>query len=376
MSHLLRTLAVAATTATAFTTSTSTARAQSLAGEYQVEVRGTTVYLDREPVERALSDNTTLNVEQQGDQITIEFRSFASAMSTTVFEGRVGNGRFVAAWTSASGDLRLITGEVDGRRLRGRLIYPRATADASVPGWTEVEFGASPHEIQTGQATPGKGLKPASTAVAATRPPGRPPLTSRPPGAPDLQPTASSDVADDFEVEVTAMTAVDAPLADHRIEFLAKATPRPGEASVASVELWVNGLVQGSADGNVLELVAGPFPAGELEYDIVAVSTDGRRSKPQRSKVAISTAGNTTIRGRIHGHPEMVEDVQLLHPDGRLILRSPVDQYGAFRMEAVPAGEYVIFVNDAKREARVQPSSNVKITVDGTSDYHKNFEVD
>lgn len=359
MMHRLPIIAATAALSAALVAPPRSASAQDIAGEYQVEVRGTVYHLDRDPEQRTLRDNTTLTVEQQGDEIVIEFRSFASAMSATAFRGRVGNGRFVAVWSSASGGAaRLITGEVDGRRLRGRLIYPRATADATVPGWTEVEFSAVPHE-RTGQATP--------TPAVRSRVPVRGPVGLRPRPAPDA--------AAEFAVEVSAVTDPEAPLAGHRITFLARATPTRSGESVERVELWVNGLVQGSSEGSVLDVVAGPFGAGRLTYDIVAVSSDGRRSEPLGHTVDVTAAGNATITGLLEGAPGLVTDVQLVRPDGRTIARSAVDEGGRYRFSGVPAGNYVIFVNDAKREAIVSPTSNLEIEVDGRRTYRRNFEV-
>ncbi|MEN8145017.1 MAG: hypothetical protein ABFS14_08720 [Gemmatimonadota bacterium] len=374
---MIRFNAIGAVAVVAFLAHPLPAPGQNIAGEYQVEVRGTTYHTDRAPETRQLRDNTTLRVKQTGDQIEIEFRSFASAMSATTFRGRVGHGRFVAVWTypAAVDETRLITGEVDGGRLRGRLIYPRANADAGVPGWTEVEFSAVRHERQTGQAA----QQPAGQQTAAAQPPKRP-GNLRLPGAISraarANPTnaAAADAAA-FAVGVNAMTVPEAPLTGHRIEFLARGTPSSRGESVARMELWVNGLVQGSSDGNVLEVMAGPFPAGRLAYDVVAISSDGRRSEPARSTVDIARAGNTVIRGGISGNRDKISDVQLVRADGLTVAVSKLDSDGDYRFLGVPAGDYVIFVNDAKTEARVSPTSNLEISVNGRKTYTRNFEV-
>ena len=90
-----RSLAVLVTLVFASLLALPTAYAQNISGEYQVEVRGTVHSVDQEPAERQLNSTTTLKVAQQGDFIKIEFGSFASVMSATLFEGRVGNGRLV-----------------------------------------------------------------------------------------------------------------------------------------------------------------------------------------------------------------------------------------------------------------------------------------
>jgi hypothetical protein len=125
------------------------AQAQNIAGSYDVQVRGTTVYTDRSPVQESISDETTMEITQDGDRITIEFGSFAGAMSRTRFEGTVGNDRFTAIWWTSSreDEANVIWGRVSNGQLRGRLLYPRAAdRDGLVPGWTEVRFSARKQE--------------------------------------------------------------------------------------------------------------------------------------------------------------------------------------------------------------------------------------
>lgn len=121
------------------------ASAQNIAGDYDAQVRGTVVSTDGTPVERSISDRTTIEITQRGDRIRITFGSFAGAMSARRFEGTVGNDRFTAIWWNRGSEDEAVTlwGQVRGDRLRGRLIYPRA-ADRSglVHGWTEVTFSA------------------------------------------------------------------------------------------------------------------------------------------------------------------------------------------------------------------------------------------
>jgi hypothetical protein len=341
--------------------------AQEIAGEYQVEVQGTTSYLDRQPAQQRLQDNTVLTVEQDGDTIKVEFGGFAGAMSTTIFRGRVGNGRFVALWTSPSnpGEARLITGEVVGDRLRGRLLYPRAAADAAVPGWTEIEFSA----VRRG----GPERQPASPLPGRMTPADR--LRRPPVGRVPAQPSGADADEARFAVDVMAMTEPEAPLAGHRIEFIARVTPKRSGESVERTELWINGLVQGSSDGGLLEVEAGPFNAGRLEYQIRAISSQGSPSELITRRVDVTSAGNTTISGRLAGGHSSITDVQLVRLDGLTVARSRVDGNGRYRLTGIPAGDYVIFVNDAKNEAMVSPTSNLEIRVDGRSSYTRDFEV-
>jgi hypothetical protein len=351
--------------------------AQQIAGEYQVEVRGSTIYLDRKPVERPLRDNTALTVEQDGDVIAITFNSFASAMSTTTFRGRVGNGRFVALWSpgGTSNEAMLITGTVNGNRLRGRLIYPRATADASVPGWTEVEFSAVGHESRSSSSPPGdSGARPALPANRQS-----PKLADRlrPRGGLQTGSKSATDRDAPFDVEiVAAVTDPELPRSGRRITFRARATPKQRGESIARMELWVNGLVQGSTDADTLHVEAGPFDAGRLEYDIAAISADGRRSEYMRHTVDIIRPGNSTVAGRVTGDVGAVSYLALIRrSDEKELARQKPAGNGRYRFTGVPAGDYLLFVNDAKREAMVSPSSNVSLQVDGTRNYTQNFEV-
>ncbi len=119
--------------------------AQNIAGEYQVTVKGTNVFLDRSPATRSISDTTTLKVSQSGDRVTMEFGSFGGASAATVFKGKVGNKRFAAVWWYQGSDheTKVLWGSVSGTRLLGRMIYPRvAYRPGLVPGWLEIAFTA------------------------------------------------------------------------------------------------------------------------------------------------------------------------------------------------------------------------------------------
>ncbi|MGD8496455.1 MAG: hypothetical protein PVF05_09720 [Gemmatimonadales bacterium] len=375
--HLLSFRLAAGLPAIALLAAPAVATAQQIAGEYQVEVRGSTVYLDRKPVERPIRDNTVLTVEQDGDVIAITFNSFASAMSTTTFRGRVGNGRFVAIWSpeGTGSQAMLITGAVDGNRLRGRLIYPRATADASVPGWTEVQFSAVGHESRSSSSSLGDpGARPALPANRQA-----PQLADRlrPRGALETGSGNATNDEEKFAVDVQAITNPELPRSGRRITFLARGTPKQQGETVKHMELWINGLVQGSTDGNLLRVEAGPFDAGRLEYDIAAVSTDGRRSEYMRHTVEIIPPGNSIVYGHITGDVNAVDFVALVRrSDEKELARQKPLGNGQYQFDQVPAGDYVLFVSDGKREAMVSPSSNVDLHVDGSRrSYEQDFTV-
>lgn len=347
---------------------------QQIAGEYEVVVEGSAYYLDREPDRRALRDRTTLTIKQDGDRIALEFGTFASAMSATAFHGRVGNDRFVALWSSASsgGRSRLILGRVVEGGLRGRLIDPRAAADATVPGWTEISFRA--------ERRPSAARDSDAVALPSERPSaGKRPLRPRTPRDARWEPRphavpAEAGERDPFQVQITAVTEPAAPVAGRRVDVLARATAQAGE-TVARMELWIDGLIRGSSEESVLDVRAGPFEPGRVDYEIVAVSADGRRSDPWRETLVVAPAGRTVVSGRITGRPAMVTDVQLLTPEERVVARSPVDGDGRYRFSGLSAGVYWIFVNDGKREAWISPAASVRIQVDGTSGYTRDFEV-
>ena len=128
--------------------------AQDISGEYEVSIRGTNIFLDVDPAQRPISDETTLDIEQTGEKISATFGSFAGASAATLFKGKVGNDRFCAVWwyQGAPHETKLIWGTVsgDGRTLKGTFMYPRAAyrdegppgSQRLVPGWVEAKFTA------------------------------------------------------------------------------------------------------------------------------------------------------------------------------------------------------------------------------------------
>ncbi len=129
-------------------------KAQNIAGDYQVTVKGTNCYLDITPAERRISDRTTMKITQAAEKITVTFGTFASAMATTAFKGKVGNHLMCAVWwyQGSPDETKVLWGEVsrDGRTITGKLIYPRVAyrdegppgTPRFVPGWVEVNFTA------------------------------------------------------------------------------------------------------------------------------------------------------------------------------------------------------------------------------------------
>lgn len=352
------------------------AAAQQIAGEYTVEVVGWTYHLDRDPDRRELGDETTLSVEQDGDRIVIDFGSFASAMSTTRFRGRVGHDRFVAVWSSGDGDARVLTGRVQNGTLRGELLYSRGGSDAAVPGWTSVRFRAVPASESSAKDSP-------AASMGRLRPPRvgnqAPPISprARPGGAVLPGESGASDDSPEEAFAPTVLTHTDpeAPTSRDRVTLMARADAPPGER-VERTEIWMNGMLQGSSDGSRVEATVGPFEPGRVDFDVVAVSGSGQRSEPHPSSVTVRPAGESVIRGRIRGHPELVTNVQLLNASQELVATRPVGRNGRFRFEGIARGRYYLFVNDGKREARISPGSTVQFTVDGRSTYRKDFTVE
>lgn len=122
-------------------------KAQNIAGVYQVTVTGSNYYLDIAPAKRRISAMTTMKISQTGEKITVEFGTFAGAMASTIFKGKVGNNLMAAVWWHRGSpyETKALWGEVsrDGQTIRGKLIYPRvAYRRGLVPGWVEVNFTA------------------------------------------------------------------------------------------------------------------------------------------------------------------------------------------------------------------------------------------
>ncbi len=337
--------------------------AQQITGEYQVEVRGSTYYLDRTPEEKQLRDNTTLIVKQQEDRITIQFKSVASAMSATTFEGRVGNNRFVAVWTSGAGEVRMITGEVDGRRLRGRLVYPRATADAGVPGWTEVEFSAVPHQVgQTGerQQTPGR--------VGTIRPPGTPRL----PGASSSTSSGTAS-SDPLPVNLDIFLVPENPTARQKILFTT-GIHRGSSVDLSRIDLFVGGQKVGTTRESYFEVTAGPFAEGRLEYRAVAYDSQGRSKVTTGSVMIGPKAPYGEVRGRITGNVQFVDSVSLASATLGDVARVQLNSSGWFYITYVPPGRYWLTVN-AGKNPRIEPAEQIEITIRANEREQRNFTI-
>ncbi len=135
--------------------------AQDIAGEYQVSIQGTNVFMDRNPAVRNITDNTTMEIEQSGETIILTFGSFAGASAATIFKGKVGNGRLSAVWwyNGAPHETKVIWGRVsgDGRTIKGEFFYPRVApqSDGQIPGWVEAKFTARKKlQVVTGVINP------------------------------------------------------------------------------------------------------------------------------------------------------------------------------------------------------------------------------
>jgi hypothetical protein len=114
-------------------------------GDYTVHITGQDTMLTKAPAVRQVSDTTTMNIKEIGDNVTITFGSFAGVSSATVFKGMVGNEKICANWwdRGSSHQTKVIWGDrqTDGT-IRGSFLYPR-TAGKLVPGWLFASFRAT-----------------------------------------------------------------------------------------------------------------------------------------------------------------------------------------------------------------------------------------
>jgi hypothetical protein len=345
--------------------SSTSLSAQDISGEYQVEVRGTTHYVDREPAERQLSDNTTLKVAQQGDSFKMEFGSFASAMSATTFEGRVGNNQFVAiSWSAGRpGEAPIITGEVVGGRLRGRLILPRATTNADlVPGWTEAEFSAVRQQVsqQTVPQTPSS----RSLGRKTLQPRRQAPLSS------------AGSAVQGFSFETAVSNEPQAATSRDQVKFEVVAEPPPG-VEIERVELWINGKRVLSTGGRRAVRPYGPFSAGRIPFYLVAYAADGRKATGETQTLRVYPAGDASVTGDVWGRWALVSDVQLLDSEERVVKKVNLTPPGRYRFDHVPEGRFYIYVNDAGNGATIRPAGGDGwVQSDGKGGYTVNFNVE
>ncbi|MDD4023018.1 MAG: hypothetical protein PHE57_02760 [Synergistales bacterium] len=129
--------------------SANAVQAQDISGTWDVKVHGFNYFTDREPSRMAISEtSTTMEIEQEGERVSITLGAFGGVHAATIFKGVVGNDRFVASWwyEGYPYETKVLTGQYspDSGRIKGKMIYPRAADKPGlVPGWLEVEFLAN-----------------------------------------------------------------------------------------------------------------------------------------------------------------------------------------------------------------------------------------
>ncbi|MEA3508196.1 MAG: hypothetical protein U9R40_04665, partial [Synergistota bacterium] len=151
------------------------AMAQDISGSWTVTLHGYNYFTDRSPSKVAIhKTETTMEVEQSGDRVSITFGGFAGVSSATIFKGAVGQNKFVATWwyQGYPHETKVLTGFYSQQtgNISGTMLYPRAAdKDGLVPGWVEVKFVAKKKlEPVVIPQQPVKPLKPVEPAEQPT----------------------------------------------------------------------------------------------------------------------------------------------------------------------------------------------------------------
>lgn len=124
------------------------AMAQDISGSWTVALHGYNYFTDRSPSKVTIGQTeTTMDIEQNGDRVTVTFGGFAGASSATIFKGAFGQNKLVATWwyQGYPYETKVITAFYSQQtgNISGTMLYPRAAdKDGLVPGWVEVKFVA------------------------------------------------------------------------------------------------------------------------------------------------------------------------------------------------------------------------------------------
>jgi hypothetical protein len=143
---------------------TSPLWARTIEGNYSVKVIGNSIPLDGPRTSRTISDQTTLKVSREGDNITMMFGGFGGVSAATIFKGKTGNGHFTAVWCHQDCDqeMKVVWGSIRGNQLHGKMISPRVGhRRGMVPGWVEISFEAK--KVMAFQSTDKPVFKPVRT---------------------------------------------------------------------------------------------------------------------------------------------------------------------------------------------------------------------
>lgn len=125
------------------------AAANDISGPWEVTLNGYNYFTDRTPDRVPITaTGTTMDIEQNGDKISVTFGAFGGVHSATLFEGFFGQNQLVATWwyQGYPHETKVLTGKYSEQtgEISGKMVYPRAADKPGlVPGWVEVKFVAT-----------------------------------------------------------------------------------------------------------------------------------------------------------------------------------------------------------------------------------------
>lgn len=123
--------------------------ANDISGPWEVKLHGYNFFTDRTPARVPIAETeTTMDIEQNGDRISVTFGAFSGVHSATLFEGSFGQDQIVATWwyQGYPHETKVLTGQYSEQtgKISGRMLYPRAADKPGlVPGWVEVNYVAT-----------------------------------------------------------------------------------------------------------------------------------------------------------------------------------------------------------------------------------------
>lgn len=125
------------------------ALAEDISGPWEVTLHGYNYFTDRTPARVAIMETeTTMDIEQNGDRVSVTFGGFGGVHAATIFKGSFGQDQLVATWwyQGYPHETKVLTGKYSEQtgNISGKMLYPRAADKPGlVPGWVEVNFVAT-----------------------------------------------------------------------------------------------------------------------------------------------------------------------------------------------------------------------------------------
>jgi hypothetical protein len=141
-------------------------------GKYSARITGKNHIMKKGFKTQNVNATTHLDINQNGDNITVTLGGFGGVSSATILKGKVGNGKMTANWWHSGSPHQ--TKVMFGHRrkdgvITGKIIYPRSAANL-VPGWVNVTFTARPKHPKAHAAAAASNVHVANTVATQINP--------------------------------------------------------------------------------------------------------------------------------------------------------------------------------------------------------------